>query len=92
MGCVCECEEGGDSKFCNLPVRPIHAFTQEYALTNSGDWRNYAFFNDLHYVRNLVALDEDFELIVGCSPVRNCEPAGACPWGMPASANAMRLL
>jgi hypothetical protein len=41
---------------------------QEYALTNSGDWRNYAFFNDLHYVRNLVALDEDFEVIVSTHP------------------------
>lgn len=44
----------------------IQELIKEYALTNSGDWRHYAFFNDLHYVRNLVALDEDFEIIVLC--------------------------
>ncbi|EFJ51902.1 cysteine dioxygenase [Volvox carteri f. nagariensis] len=37
-----------------------------YATTNRGDWHRFALFNDLHYVRNLVEANDDFELIVLC--------------------------
>lgn len=37
---------------------------QAYATNNAGDWMEYAFFNQHHYVRNLVVGNEDFELMV----------------------------
>jgi hypothetical protein len=50
------------------------AATQDYARNNEADWRRYGFFNDFHYVRNLVEMNDDFELIVSatrqpCVPV-----------------------
>ncbi|KXZ56539.1 hypothetical protein GPECTOR_1g484 [Gonium pectorale] len=40
--------------------------TKSYGTCNGGDWQRFALFNDIHYVRNLVEANEDFELIVIC--------------------------
>ncbi|KAG2442740.1 hypothetical protein HXX76_002822 [Chlamydomonas incerta] len=44
----------------------VQALLAAYTGSNSGDWRRYAMFNDIHYVRNLVEANEDYELIVLC--------------------------
>lgn len=51
---------------------PCHPCPQAYTSSNSGDWRRYAMFNDIHYVRNLVDANEDFELIVSGPPGAAC--------------------
>lgn len=43
---------------------------QAYATHTCGDWRKYAFFNEHHYVRNLVMGNDDFELIVSGLPLK----------------------
>ncbi len=50
----------------------------EYARART-DWRPFALFSDLHYTRNLVALEQRFELMILCwgpgqeSPIHNHE-------------------
>ncbi|PNH00535.1 Cysteine dioxygenase type 1 [Tetrabaena socialis] len=44
----------------------VQGLLRAYAASNSLDWQKYALFNDLHYVRNLVEANDDFELIVLC--------------------------
>ncbi|KAG2450128.1 hypothetical protein HYH02_000231 [Chlamydomonas schloesseri] len=44
----------------------VQALLSAYTSSNSGDWQRYAMFNDIHYVRNLVESNDDFELIVLC--------------------------
>ncbi|KAG2483436.1 hypothetical protein HYH03_017690 [Edaphochlamys debaryana] len=51
--------------FQRLNVK-IQGLLKEYAQHNPHDWRRYAFFNDVHYVRNLVEGNSNFELLVLC--------------------------
>ncbi|GIL73280.1 hypothetical protein Vretimale_4871 [Volvox reticuliferus] len=44
----------------------VQELLKTYATSNPGDWQRFALFNDLHYVRNLVEANDDFELIVLC--------------------------
>ncbi|GFR41136.1 hypothetical protein Agub_g1784 [Astrephomene gubernaculifera] len=44
----------------------VQGLLKAYTSCNSRDWQQYALFNDVHYVRNLVHANEDFELIVLC--------------------------
>ena len=44
----------------------LKAILAEYSVMNRGDWSKYAFFNDGHYVRNLIDGDDRFELMVIC--------------------------
>lgn len=43
----------------------VQKLLSEYAQAAS-DWRKFAHFNDLHYVRNLIETNDDFELMVRC--------------------------
>ena len=36
----------------------------DYCASEQDDWRKYCFWNDIHYTRNLVIENEQFELIV----------------------------
>lgn len=44
----------------------VTAMLSGYSGSGCADWRRYATFNDLHYVRHLVNDNEDFELMVIC--------------------------
>jgi cysteine dioxygenase len=56
----------------------INTLLGEYAR-GASDWRAFALFDEQHYTRNLVALEERFELMVLCwgpgqaSPIHNHE-------------------
>ncbi len=50
--------------FLCLRVSSIRALLGAYASGINSDWHRFAFFNDIHYVRNLVETNEDFELLV----------------------------
>ena len=42
----------------------IRTLMSSYAGGGHEDWAKYAFFNDLHYVRNFVDGNDEFELMV----------------------------
>lgn len=48
----------------------VRGLLQQYSSSHMEAWRRYEFFNDLHYVRNLVDECEDFELIVSVCPCK----------------------
>ncbi|MEW5305980.1 MAG: hypothetical protein WDW38_009909 [Sanguina aurantia] len=44
----------------------VRELLRQYSMNHAEEWRRYEFFNEHHYVRNLVDDCEDFELIVLC--------------------------
>ncbi|KAI8476358.1 MAG: RmlC-like cupin domain-containing protein [Monoraphidium minutum] len=53
------------ASFARLDAR-VRCLVGSYVAAGHADWRRYAHFSDLHYVRNLVEANDDFELIVLC--------------------------
>lgn len=45
----------------------VRELLSQYSLNHAEEWRRYEFFNEHHYVRNLVDDCEDFELIVSAA-------------------------
>lgn len=72
------------AEFQRDPAGPNAAKILEDYSQNHDDWRDFAFFSDEHYTRNLVHADKTYELMVVCwshgqeSPIHN--HAGSNCW------------
>lgn len=63
---------------CEMPAPElIQGIIKEYIVAGHSDWREFALFGPIKYSRNLIELNENFELIVLCwlegqeSPIHN---------------------
>lgn len=59
----------GSSQCCESAARlqqTVRQLIQDYLASGHDDWKEYVAWNDHHYVRNLVAANDDFELMVIC--------------------------
>lgn len=53
------------ASFARLDAK-VRKLLSDYVASGHRDYRRYSLFNDLHYVRNLVEMNDDFELMVLC--------------------------
>ena len=62
------------------PIEPVREILRKYIESGADDWKQYALFNKHKYARNLIEINENFELLLLCWEPGQVRKARALPF------------